>query len=350
MAKAWFRFQHTIAVDTTITGAAAGFLALRNEPPIEGRLIPPSRSEGAWTAEALSHQNLDDSVFVALQDIAARRLPEGSDESRDPAENVERWRKRDANALALPVLRPDLRSYFQDQQSTFRSEADRVFELARWVTNAPGPHRPFSKSTFEFSLNGKIWHMVPRNPPGAPMDLRVNPGLHLSTINWPVLSEMAMAGQSEPVGHSLIREALSLRASTPRAAVVIGAAAAETAVKEAIYTLAPSAAYLVDEVQSPPVTRLVKDYLPTLSSPSIRAKTLFPPPKPIRRSLASVIEARNGVVHKRLQQQSFPDLLSDLLHIRDLIWMLDCFCGRDWALNYVSDEIRSEIAAQSAAG
>lgn len=229
----------------------------------------------------------------------------------------------------------------QGQREDLQAQARRVSELARWVTNAPGSHNPFRRGVLEFSLDESRWHLAPKRPPGAPTGLRVQQGVQLDRIDSQVVSELAVAGRSEPVGHSLIREALDMVTRAPRSSVVIAAAAVETAVKEVIQSLAPGSAYLVDEMPSPPVPKLLKDYLPTLPSPTPLGRTALPAPKQIRASLQWCIETRNTIVHRRQAQHWFPELPRRLADLQDLIWLLDAHCGNDWALGHISRETQA---------
>ena len=75
---------------------------------------------------------------------------------------------------------------------------------------------------------------------------------------------MVESGDQEPVAHQLLREAWELRSSNPRSALAIGIAAAEIGVKDLIASLVPNAQWLVMEMPSPPVVKILREYLPML--------------------------------------------------------------------------------------
>jgi hypothetical protein len=75
---------------------------------------------------------------------------------------------------------------------------------------------------------------------------------------------MVESGDQEPVAHQLFREAWELRSSNPRSAIAIGIAAAEIGVKDLIASVVPNAHWLVKETPSPPVVKILREYLPML--------------------------------------------------------------------------------------
>ena len=346
MSSVSFRFRWALDDEAfRITGDTKS-VTLRAEPETVATLLAPRGEQSAWQSVATVRLDISDSQHAILSEIAGGRLPEGCDLSHDVAGNVPRWLDGQIKVLVLPVLPKTFRDFVQTQRDDLSTQARRFVDLLRWATNARAAHNPFGVGVLEFSLDGTAWVSAPKNPPGAPVDLHVGFGISTDAFNCDVISDLALAGQSEPVGHSLIREALDLRAIGPRAAVVLGAAAAETAVKETIHRLVPSATYLVDEVSSPPVVKLLSEYLPQLDPIDERFRAAFPPPKPIRRSLEWLVQTRNRVVHNREQRYWFPELHPALMHVRDLVWLLDCYCGHDWAYGHISAEIREQLQIQ----
>jgi hypothetical protein len=269
--------------------------------------------------------------------ISERRLPQGVDRSKDTAGNTERWLTGELLSLPMVIVPRYLGDFLDEVRGDLQSQARRMFELVTWVTDAGmRHHRPLSTGVMEFSLQDGSWVRAPAYGPGKPIGLRTDWGIDLDRIDWNNLVEFAAEGRSAPVGHSLIREAHSLMKEAPRSAVVLAAAAAETAVKEAITRLAPDAAFLVDQVQSPPIPKLVNSYLPQLKSRGEDPARLMPVPKHIAHSLTWLFNTRNQVVHNRRQAHFFPNLVEAILDVEDLIWILDYHGGQPWALARLS--------------
>jgi hypothetical protein len=142
----------------------------------------------------------------------------------------------------------------------------------------------------------------------------------------------------EPLGHQLFREAWNLRISNPRSALVIGVAAAEVGVKKLIGTLVPDARWLIEEIQSPPLGRLLRKYLPTLPM-KIRffgSTTGFP--KALIKALESGVEKRNKTVHAGEPPPVRSELETTLRAVNDLLWICDFYLGNTWAAAYISPE------------
>lgn len=343
----YFRYRWALD-DSSVRIHGTGLpVTIRRTPRTVGRFVRLEDESDGWAVEAAVKAEVNDVPASHLRDIADRRLPEAADRSKDSAGNVQYWLDGETDVLTIVVLPGETRDAVEFWEKDLSEQARRLMELARWVTNPARAHKPFKHGGLEFSVDKDRWHRAPRQPPDAPMDLRIDDGVPLGNIDWLVLAEMASNGDWEPAGHDLIREALSHIHSSQRSAVVLGAAAAETAVKEAIHRLAPNATYLVDETQSPPIVKLLSHYLPSLECRSRLGMNFLPPPRDIRRSLEWLIKTRNEVVHNRQQRHRFPELLPALLHCRDLIWLLDCYCGYDWAIHHVSQATREAMLANN---
>jgi hypothetical protein len=151
----------------------------------------------------------------------------------------------------------------------------------------------------------------------------------------------------EPLGHSLLREAWEQREENPRSALVVGVAAAEVGFKHSVAELAPHAAWLMEEIPSPPLQKMMSTYLPLLleGRDEILVKRL---PKSIIKLVDEANQKRNIVVHKSpTGQRRYRELHawfdqssldSVLLAVCDLLWLLDYYRGYPWALDYVRGE------------
>src|SRR5205085_9911444 len=113
------------------------------------------------------------------------------------------------------------------------------------------------------------------------------------------LTDLLKAEVQAPLGHVLFREAWRLREGNLRSALVMGVAAAETAVKAFIINAAPATSWLIETLQSPPLEKLIRDYLPTLPSKAVGFQTVPPIKKEMRSALKTAVEERNKVVHGR---------------------------------------------------
>jgi hypothetical protein len=154
---------------------------------------------------------------------------------------------------------------------------------------------------------------------------------------------LAEGKMNEPLAHALYREAWEQRMSNPRSALVLGMVAAEVGFKQCVGELLPEARWLVDNVPSPPIVSMIKNYLPLLPTKLKINGAVVPPPKEITRSLQQGVEARNRTVHVGASPPDGVELKELLLSVRDLLYILNYYCGFDWALTNVRPEIRKEL-------
>jgi hypothetical protein len=151
------------------------------------------------------------------------------------------------------------------------------------------------------------------------------------------------AGVEEPVARQVFREAWEQIGINPRSALVIGVSAAEVALRGLIGTLIPDAKWLVEEIQTPPVGKTLRKFLPTLP---VRAKWLdgrpITPPSKLIRLVEKAFELRNDVVHVGASPPSRRELAIMLRAISDLLWICDIYSGELWAEKHVSLETKRD--------
>ena len=131
------------------------------------------------------------------------------------------------------------------------------------------------------SLDGTAWRGI-----GAARSLTIDLGKPFYKIGAEAHLEVRLhnEGAEVPLGLQLLNEAWNQRTSHPRSALVIGVTAAELALKQLIGELAPDARWLADNVPSPPIFKIEKDYIPTLKVKGrLTGKTLRPPKKLLKR-------------------------------------------------------------------
>lgn len=217
-----------------------------------------------------------------------------------------------------------------------------VGRLIRWRFNMAGEEAVLG--TMELRLeteNGLI-------------DLHPVPGAHFgddqSTIaegDLAELNELALQDDEEPLAHQLLREAWDLKYSSPRSSVVIGVSAAEVGLKRLIVDLAPVTRWLMEELPSPPLVRMMTHYLPELEirAPVPREDRC---PGQLRKRLQAAVEARNRVVHRGEQPEL--SLYAALRSVREFLYLLDYYGGHEWAAAYLSEETRRELGLDCASG
>ena len=151
-------------------------------------------------------------------------------------------------------------------------------------------------------------------------------------------------GKGEPVAHQLFREAWALKDSNPSSALAIGMAAAEVGVKELIVALVPDAQWLVKEIPSPSLMKILREYIPNLP---VRAHFKDKARKPPRELIALInggTEFRNKLVHRGESPPSWRELERILRAVNDLLWICELYRGEQWAGSHVSGDTTSQWA------
>jgi hypothetical protein len=111
------------------------------------------------------------------------------------------------------------------------------------------------------------------------------------------VQELTTMGSYEPLGHELFHEAWELRNDNPRSSLVIGLAAAETGFKQFSSNLIPEASWLIQNVPSPPLVKMLQNFLPQIPTKNkIYGKTLSPP-QDFLDILTKGNNLRNDIVH-----------------------------------------------------
>jgi hypothetical protein len=135
--------------------------------------------------------------------------------------------------------------------------------LFRWRQGvSEGPPDPCHSLKACYSNDGSVWREVPLV---RSVEIRFGMSTHApeDQVSKEVI-ELANAGTEEPLGRQLFREAWAQKDSRPRSALVIGVAAAEVGFKKLVGSLVPQAQWLVDEIQTPALSKMLRQYLPTL--------------------------------------------------------------------------------------
>ena len=189
-----------------------------------------------------------------------------------------------------------------------------------------------------------------------PSGLRVLPNYQIDYriprhIEWPERVENSTI-ELPPFAHELFREAWRNYFDHPRTAVVMAVASAETAIKSFISDLMPEAAWLIKELISPPIYRIVKSYLPDLPTRNtINGKVLPPYPK-THKVLQKGVELRNDIVHgKKIDQEIDKTWLKDFFfQVRELLYLIDYYAGYDWAFDLLREKTKQSLREQSLSG
>jgi hypothetical protein len=206
----------------------------------------------------------------------------------------------------------------------------------RWRVNARGDPNPWVGGSAMWSLDKTEWRPLPtswRFEFSGGSALRIGPKTNAE------IEAFVRAGSGEPVSHELFREAWAQRNENPRSALVIGIAACEVAIKLCVSQIVPDAQWLVENLPSPPIVKLLTEYFPKLPIPKLNGKVVTPE---IVADLKKGVLLRNQIAHtgEAVSQDTCREILES---VRDVLWLCDYYSGHGWALYYVSDETRAGL-------
>jgi hypothetical protein len=145
------------------------------------------------------------------------------------------------------------------------------------------------------------------------------------------VQELLDAGQSEPLSRELFMEAIHLRDESPRSSLFLAIAATEVGVKELISALVPDSKWLAFNVPSPPVERLLREYVHQLPlrnrSEEDRNKPAFS--EEVLNAIKLGVTQRNQLAHSAAEVKAEP--LKDLLiAVHQVLRQCQLYSGFDW--------------------
>ncbi len=133
-------------------------------------------------------------------------------------------------------------------------------------------------------------------------------------------------------GYELFNEAWRIHKGNQSSALVMAVAAAETRVKEFIKFSSPDASWLVENLASPPLTKILKYYIPTFKSHT--TNELVPEiPKEWYSTMHKAIEDRNKVVHGVSLVIDEAYIVKILNVVHEILYFFDFHSGYVWANN-----------------
>jgi hypothetical protein len=286
-------------------------------------------------------------VHVMFERLANNLMPEDFKKLNDKQE----YSVIDAAGQIQPNHTPDL-GLFPKQFQKFSSQVHRrliesielTAKVIRWRRTIKSSHKPINSTWgVSWSFDGQNWHRMPYRLSG---EIETKFHFKISAKAHHELQELIKAGENEPLGHELFLEAWELRSRNPRSALIIGMSAAEVGFKQCIGKLVPDAEWLANNAPTPPLDKMLSSYLPLLPAKLRIEGNVLKPTRRIRSAIKKGIDARNHCVHVGNEPPKGKDLKELLLSIRDLLYLLDFYCGFEWALEYIRDEVREEMVRE----
>jgi hypothetical protein len=216
----------------------------------------------------------------------------------------------------------------------------RTIRVARWRYNALGSHAPFGGRPPSWSPDGSSWKPFPWSTRAYASDAALLRPMGSAALE---IQRLTVGGINEPLGHQMFREAWDERHHNPRSALMVAIAGLEVGFKQLVIQLAPQTDWLMREIQSPPVDKMLANYLPTLEARNTIPGRTPQVPREIRRLVGDGLKMRNDLAHRGEYAILYDALEPVLLAVRDCLWLFDFYLGYTWALDYVREETRQQL-------
>jgi len=204
---------------------------------------------------------------------------------------------------------PKLKDFFERFYQPAVAEIKRIFKLIRWKYQLGEGKINYYDETIFWSFDQKNWRSISRCP--APENLRVKM-LHTKKLDVGLLQDLMVRDIHEPIFFELLREANSISETSLDSAFVIAVAALEVSVKYLIKNHLPETVWIMDEIPTPPIERIVREYYPTFL-------TGFKLSEEDSKTFKNIVATRNKIVHAGDAAQSRAWLFEKLRFINQFI-------------------------------
>lgn len=238
-------------------------------------------------------------------------------------------------------LPEDLKSLIEQTFSKMWREFHRFVKLYRWQQNeqlslpSPGQMSGYWRTQYE-----GLYSVIPLR--GSSFSGATLGGFHWDDQDQRELDLLwSQRGLEEPLAHELRGEAELIKDSSPRSALLMCASALEVGVKAHIGRVAPVADWLVFNVPSPPIYKVLRDYLPSIheENPSALDWSAL---KPLFKRCQELAEDRNKLTHAG-NSPNTEIVESYLTVVSDVLYLLDHLEGHAWVAEHVTYGTRKAL-------
>ncbi len=234
----------------------------------------------------------------------------------------------------------NFKSYILKIKNELSSSIKDLIGSIRWYYNLSGHHNPYSHRGFYWSRNQEYWHQFPSSITAT--FLGSTDTLHFKNETKPIIIDLVNKGVGEPIYHGIFREAWLQRLNNPRSSIIIGMSAAEICIKSSIISLVPDTEWIVKRLIVPPINTILDEYWKKLPVKNkINNKTNIP--ANLINSIKEGSRIRNKVVHIGAKPPQAKEIGSILEDIKDLLYLLDYYCGYDFAINHIRKKTLDEL-------
>ncbi len=242
---------------------------------------------------------------------------------------------RDGYYLAWQHYPEDLKTICQRARDELRKDTMRLTKLLMWFFNTTHVHDPVQYVSLYCNTRGKNYYAIGQNHSSGG-DWRND--LVWNAANSEGFNSVWKSNSDESLAHELFREAGSLIHSAPRSALLMLATALEAGVKTYISEREPITQWLLTETQSPPILKVLRDFIPTLAPQISASLENWLGLRPLLGRLTQLVEARNRLTHRGTWDVELESLIKFREDVSDMLYILDYLRGAKWARNNIRAE------------
>jgi hypothetical protein len=235
-------------------------------------------------------------------------------------------------ALSWKHYPDDLKPILEKVFAELTIETQRFIKLLMWFFNISHVHEPVRHLSLYCNTRGRPYYLV--NLPHSSEGHWQN-DVVWNEPNGSGFTSLFKSASEEPLSHELFREAGSLLHSAPRSALLMLASALEVAVKSYITERAPVTQWLLTELQSPPVSKILRQFVPTLKPAGAVSVSNWSELKLMFNRLDKLITARNHLTHRGALEVTVKALTEFRDDVSDMLFIFDYLNGEPWARNNV---------------
>jgi hypothetical protein len=180
-----------------------------------------------------------------------------------------------------------IKAFFETYYLTSISAIERLYKLIRWKYSIGRDKIAYHSESLFWSLDKAKWREIVRCPPIEHLYATAYSETKFDAV---MIKELLEREESEPIFFEILREANSISQQNLESGFVIAVSALEVAVKYLIKNHIPKTEWLMDEIPSPPIQRIITDYFPMLIPG-------FQIGKEEENKLKSIVAKRNKIVH-----------------------------------------------------
>jgi hypothetical protein len=212
------------------------------------------------------------------------------------------------------------------------TETQRFIKQLTWFFNTSHVHSPVQHISLYWTTRGRNHHVI--NFPSEHASLGDNVVVW-NEANGANFVSLWKSASEEPLAHELFREAGSLIHSAPRSALLTLFNALEVGIKNYVSVRAPDTQWLLTETQSPPISKMLRKFVPTLKPAGSANFSHWDKLKPMFSRIDKLTEWRNHLTHRGAIEFMSEQLVEVKEDVSDVLYILDYLNGEHWARNNV---------------